>query len=338
MLTQERQASILGTVGAAAERSKTPAYYAAGGGSLVFLRPEQLFAPSLRHTAGKNRNTVIRLAGSIKRYGLTQTLAVRPFMEENGVCRYEIVEGELYWQAACLAGVEHIACTILPTDAKKEQENAIFAQIRNKKLHIFEQVGAFQTLIEDFGLTQGEIARRLCISQSAVANKLRLLQYTTEERQKILQIGLSERHARAILRLKDAGKRNELLDVLAQNPLTVAQTESLVDTMLSAKGEATAPCEKSAFSQENGEKPLFLSENNTILRSDGTQATRKTTVKPRSPNGIIPRKFALKNLQPLYNSIERTLSIFRKTGRSAEMVHEEGPEGILITINIPPQD
>ena len=336
MRTPERNPSSGLFDGNATDRP-APGYYASGSGSLIFLRPEQLFAPALRHAAAKNRNTVIRLADSIKRYGLTQTLAVRPFMEENGICRYEIVEGELYWQAACLAGVEHIACTILPTDAKKEQENAIFSQIRNKKLHIFEQAAAFRTLIEDFGLTQGEIARRLCISQSAVANKLRLLQYNAPERERILQIGLSERHARAVLRLKDAEKQRELLDLLAQNALTVAQTEALVERMLFSEGSTPKTRENGTFLQENGENGAFFAENGTFSPPKDTQAKKRTAVKPRSPDGIIPRKFALKNLQPLYNSIERTLSIFRKTGRSAEMAHEEGPEGILITISIPPE-
>ena len=307
-----------------------------GGTSLIFLRPELLFAPSLRYSASKNRNTVIRLASSIKRYGLTQTLTVRPFMEENGICRYEIVEGELYWQAACLAGVEQLACTILPVDAKKEQENAIFAQIRNRELDIFAQASAFRTLIEGFGLTQGEIARRLCVSQSAVANKLRLLQYGNEERQRILQIGLSERHARAILRLKSAEQRMELLAILAENPLTVAQTEAAVEDMLRTQ-VAQKTADEAAFAPQNAEKPQISPKNNAFLPQIAPQARKKTTVTPRSPGGVIPRKFALKNLQPLYNSIERTLSIFRKTGRSAEMAHEEGPEGILITITIPPE-
>ena len=335
MLTQELQPIRFTPQTGGFEHVPT-AHSTIGGTSLIFLRPEQLFAPLVRYSASKNRNTVIRLASSIKRYGLTQTLTVRPFMEENGICRYEIVEGELYWQAACLAGVEQLACTILPVDAKKEQENAIFAQIRNKELDIFAQANAFRTLIEGFGLTQGEIARRLCISQSAVANKLRLLQYGGEERQRILQIGLSERHARAILRLKSVEQRIELFALLAESPLTVAQTEAVIEEMLRTR-MAQETADKAAFAPQNAKNTPILPQNDAFLPESGTQARKKTTVMPRSPGGIIPRKFALKNLQPLYNSIERTLSIFRKTGRSAEMAHEEGPEGILITITIPPE-
>ncbi len=327
-------------------------------GEIVFLPTKRLFAPLEGRISARNRNAVIRLASTIGRYGVSEPLLVRRVEGVSQEERYEIVEGALCWQAACLVGMDKLPCAILENDPQKAMESAIFEQIRQKELHIFAQADAFRRLMTEHGLTQGEIARRLGISQSAVANKLRLLQYEPQERQTILQKGLSERHARTLLRLKSPSQRAQALSILTERGLTVAETEELVESFLRDKKAEASEKElivpqgkKTAESgQKTGDAAVLMPQSPFLATQSPPLAPPnpcsgfshfstggRQTVRQQPPRGIIPNKFALASLQPLYNSIERTLSIFRKTGYSAEMAHEEGPEGILITITIPPK-
>ncbi|MBQ3483409.1 MAG: ParB/RepB/Spo0J family partition protein [Clostridia bacterium] len=274
--------------------------------TLVFLRPEQIRCKSTRAQRKKGaaearsgRNALIRLAESIKRYGILEPLAVRLVSDSAGYPYYELLEGERRYRAACIAGLAKLPCRVLRADDKQCAEWAVFENLEQNELNFFEKAEAFAHLMRDFHLTQEEIARKLSLSQSAVANKLRLLRLTKAERDCILQHGLSERHARALIRLTDEGQRLALLREITAHHLNVAQTEARIEAFLAPKPE-TEPTE---------------------------------TV--RAPSGALPQKFALQDLRPLYNSIDRTLAIFRKTGMAAECRHEERENGVEITIHIP---
>ena len=269
-------------------------------GSIFFLHSEQICAEKTA-PAPKNRNALIRLAASVRRYGLTEPLAVRP-MGEPPYARYRLVEGETLWRAACLAELAKVPCVLAAESAENREEALIFAQIRGKTLDMFDQAAAFRLLAEKYHLTQDEIARKSGLSQSAVANKLRLLRLNEVERREILRAGLSERHARALLRLSGADRAAVLETFVRQKP-TVASAERLVEAYL-----------------------------HTL------RGVSRTEDAPREVQGVrdfTPRKFALQSLQPLYNSLEHTLAIFRKTGRAAEMIKTESADGVCITIRIP---
>ncbi len=285
-------------------------------GVILFLRPGQIIL-STGTKRTKSRNYVIRLAESIKRYGLLEPLQVRLLHGVNGEILYELCEGsELPFQAACLAGMDKLPCVIPQESEKTRGSEEIFAQIRQKKLHMFDQAAAFRVLLQEYNLTQGEIAERLDISQSAVANKLRLLGLSAEERREILQGNLSERHARAILRLKTHEDRTKTIRTIRENRLTVAATEELIEEMLNKHLTQTAHAR---------EFPVNTAAQTPSLFEESTP-TYET---------VQPRKFVLKSLQPLYNSIDRTLSIFKKTGCEAQVSREESPDGVCITIKIP---
>ena len=272
-------------------------------GSVISLRPEQIrLAP--RPKKPEKPNVIIRLAESIRRYGILEPLSVRLVGDAGGFPAYELVSGAKRLAAARLAGLERIPCLVIAHSDASYAMTTVLEHLRGKKLHFFEQAQAFRRLIDDFSLTQEEIATHLSISQSSVANKLRLLQLTPTEREQITAGELTERHARALLRLKSPELRTEAIRRIREDGLNVAATERLISAFL----EPTEPSKPSV----------------SVIISPETP-----------PKGICPRKFALQNLQPLYNSIERTLSIFRKTGAHAECSREESADGVCITIRIP---
>lgn len=316
------------------------------GESMLYLRPEQIKLPQNAQKARKNQNAIIRLAASIKQYGLLEPLSVRIAGEERGMTLYELVDGKRRLDAALIAGLNKIPCKILPQNDKTYALAGIFESLRSKKLHIFEQAAGFRLLMDDFSLTQEEIAERLGISQSTVANKLRLLQFSREEQQDILEAGLTERHARTILRLKTPELRQIAIYRTRTEHLNVAATEALVEQMLAADPQNTP---KSA---PESAKSAPLTEQNTPKRPQGTLSgaffEEDAPERGEAGGGVkvvrheqqhldvtTPHKFALPDLTPLYNSIDRTLAIFRKTGAEATCSHEESQSGVRIIIEIP---
>ena len=171
---------------------------------------------------------IIKLADSIRQYGIIQPITVRKCGE-----MYEIVSGERRFRAAKELNLSQVPCIIVSIDEEKSAEISIIENIIREDLNIFEQAMAIETLIDTYDLTQEQVAQKLSNSQSFVANKLRLLRLTMEEREIILSNKLSERHARAVLRIYDADERKKLLQKIASEGLTVASTEEIVDKILS---------------------------------------------------------------------------------------------------------
>ena len=142
------------------------------------------------------------LAESIGRYGILQPLTVR-----RGEDGYELIAGERRLRAAKLAGLREVPCLAVRSD---EEESALLSLIENlqrQDLHYMEEAAAIAKLIAVYGLSQEQAAERLGKSQSAVANKLRLLRLSPACVALLREGGLSERHARALLRLSDENER-----------------------------------------------------------------------------------------------------------------------------------
>ncbi|MBQ8551947.1 MAG: ParB/RepB/Spo0J family partition protein [Clostridia bacterium] len=187
-------------------------------------------------------DSIIRLADSIRRYGILQPLTVRR-TEGEGIrnALFEIVAGERRFRAAKLLGLSSVPCIIIKVDDRKSAELAIIENIQRENLNIFEQASAIASLIDMYGLTQDDVAKQLSTSQSFVANKLRILRLTIPEREKILAYGLTERHARALLRVASAEERLRIIDYINTNSLNVATTESYIDRYLSENENARKP-------------------------------------------------------------------------------------------------
>lgn len=189
---------------------------------------ERILANSAQPRQVFDDDSMIRLADSIRQHGIIQPLTVR-CTDDDGI--YEIVAGERRYRAARLIGMKSVPCIVIDANDRKSAEIAIVENLQREDLNIFEEAAALASLIEIYSLTQEEAARRMSVSQSYIANKLRLLRLSKPEREKILRHGLSERHARALLRVSEADKRMEIIDYIVANSLTVAATDEYIDSL-----------------------------------------------------------------------------------------------------------
>lgn len=170
------------------------------------------------------------LADSIRENVILQPINVR----KCGV-NYEIVSGERRLRAAKLCGLESVPCIIIDVDDEKSAVLALIENIQRRDLSYFEEAVAIEKLISYYGLTQEEAASRLGKAQSTIANKLRLLKFTDAERNLLIKGNISERQARALIRLDDSKMRVRALGQIIMDRLNIEQSEKLVETMLSDK-------------------------------------------------------------------------------------------------------
>lgn len=172
------------------------------------------------------------LAQSIRENGLLQPVTVR---RDGGV--YILVAGERRLRACKMAGLREIPAIVTGCDPQDSAVLALLENLQRRDLQMFEQANAMVNLLREWQITQEEAARRLGISQSALANKLRLLKLSPEEQSEILQHRLTERHARALLRIDDMTLRQKVLHTVIQRQMNVAQTEELIAAALLPKEE-----------------------------------------------------------------------------------------------------
>ena len=144
-----------------------------------------------------------------------------------------MVAGERRLRAASLIGMTHVPCMIINADSKRSAELAIIENIQRENLNMFEQANAIAALIRIYDMTQEQIAERLSCSQSYIANKLRILRLSAHERDLIMKHGMTERHARAFLRISDPVERTAAIRTVAERSLNVCATEEYVERLLS---------------------------------------------------------------------------------------------------------
>ncbi|MDD3157418.1 nucleoid occlusion protein [Anaeromusa sp.] len=163
------------------------------------------------------------LAASIREFGVLQPLLVRP-LEEG----FELVAGERRLRASKLAGLAEVPVISREIGDKEVAEMAMIENLQREDLHFLEEAEGFQQLIVQFGFTQEELAKRVGKSQSTLANKLRLLKLEPQVRQRLQEERLSERHARALLKLESPEEQEEVLAAICAEQLNVRQTEELI--------------------------------------------------------------------------------------------------------------
>lgn len=170
------------------------------------------------------------LAQSIQENGLLQPVTVR---KENGV--YFLVAGERRLRACKIAGLREIPAIVTDCPPEDSAVLALLENLQRRDLQIFQQANALINLLREWQITQEEAARRLGMSQSALANKIRLLKLSPEEQAEVLEHDLTERHARALLRIDNMSLRQRVLRAVVERKLNVAQTEELVSLTLQKK-------------------------------------------------------------------------------------------------------
>ncbi|MBQ9673341.1 MAG: ParB/RepB/Spo0J family partition protein [Ruminococcus sp.] len=175
-----------------------------------------------------NEEELRSLSQSIANNGLLQPLTVRRM--RNG--EFELIAGERRLRASVMAGFQKIPCIVMKCSDK---DSAIFALIENLQrsdLGMFEEARGLNRLIRKYGITQEQAALQIGKKQSTVANKLRLLKLTIEEQDWIIQAGLTERHARALLKISNEEMRKSALSHIIAEELNVRDTEHYINIVL----------------------------------------------------------------------------------------------------------
>ena len=167
------------------------------------------------------------LADSIAVHGIIQPLTVRDM--PNGY--YQIMAGERRWRAARMANLSDVPAVIIEADDKKAMELALIENLQRQDLNPLEEALGYQTLMNEYGLTQEEAAGRVGKSRPAVANALRLLGLCPEVQERVRKGELSAGHARAILQLKSEKKQQEAAQKIVALGLSVRQAELLCKNM-----------------------------------------------------------------------------------------------------------
>lgn len=187
-----------------------------------------------------SKNALEELSASIKQYGVLQPINVRSIGDNF----YELISGERRLRASKLAGLKEIPAVLVEV---VEQDSAVIALIENLQradLNFMEEAEGYYNLINDHGMTQEELAVKVGKKQSTVANKLRLLKLPEVIKGAILANGLTERHARALLKLPDEAMQSKALKAIIKKQLNVKKTEELIEKMLdevAAAGQEPKP-------------------------------------------------------------------------------------------------
>lgn len=172
-----------------------------------------------------DEDSLLELAESIRRHGVVQPVIVA---RSSGTPPYRLVAGERRWRAAKLAGLTSIPAIVRDLSPREAVEIALVENLQRADLSPLETAMAYRALIEEFGLTQAEVAERVGKSRSAVANTLRLLEAPAAIQDALATGEISEGHARTLLALPDTAAQIEALRIVRERNLTVRQTEELV--------------------------------------------------------------------------------------------------------------
>ena len=177
------------------------------------------------------------LADSIRTYGM-----ISPIVVKKRGALYEIVAGERRWRAARIAGLKEIPVVIKEVDEKTSRELSIIENIQRDDLNAVEEARAYQSLIEEYGLTQEEVAARVAKNRSTITNSLRLLKLEPEILQLLQDGKITQGHARALLAVEDTELRKKIAEKCTKENLSVREIETLVklDKLSKAKKEKKA--------------------------------------------------------------------------------------------------
>lgn len=179
-----------------------------------------------------NEDKLNCLSESIRHDGIIQPITVRKVGE-----KFEIVSGERRVRAAKIAKLESVPCIIVDITERSSALLALIENIQRSDLSFFDEANAIYNLIDLYGMTQEDAAIRLGMAQSTVANKLRLLKLSNEERKLIIDGKLTERHARAFLKLIDLDQRLVTINKVINYGMNVEKTECLIEQLLKNENE-----------------------------------------------------------------------------------------------------
>ena len=195
-------------------------------GRVMFL-PARAIRPNPAQPRSIFRQEALEeLADSIRQHGVLQPLSVRRV--GSG---YELIAGERRLRASQMAGLTEIPCIVMNMDDRESAMTAMVENLQRQDLDFVEEAQGISALLQNWDMSQEQVARLLGKSQSAVANKLRLLRHSPEVLQRLRESGLTERHGRALLKLKTEEEKLAAISVIVQQSMNVARAEKYIQEL-----------------------------------------------------------------------------------------------------------
>ncbi len=186
---------------------------------------------------------LMELCDSIKEFGIIQPIIVKK--SNKGL--YILIAGERRLRAATLAGMKRVPVIVRDADERDSALLALVENVQRENLNYIEEAIAYRRLMEDHGLTQTEIAKRMGKQQSTISNKIRLLSLPPDIQAVLAKNQLTERHARALLKVTDEKTRRQILNRIIEHNLNVKQTEKLIEDVMEKQEEDNRKKEKIRF-------------------------------------------------------------------------------------------
>ncbi len=232
---------LLGNIGESGELEQTSQSGSAKGsgterkdledtGSETLLKLEEILTNEAQPRKNFDGEELEELTDSVRQYGVLQ-----PILVQKEGKKYRIIAGERRYRAAKNAGLKEIPVLIRSYTTQQAAEIAIIENVQREDLNPLEEAMAYQTLIDDYGLKQDEIATRVSKNRATVANALRLLKLKAAARQFLEEGKISAGHARALLMLEDEKKQNDLARDIVEKNLSVREAEKQAKQMLRPK-------------------------------------------------------------------------------------------------------
>lgn len=193
---------------------------------LIMLSPDKITPSPFQPRREFDYYELLELSSSISKNGIIQPLTVRRVGE-----RYELISGERRLRAAVFAGLKTVPCILVNAGDRECSLMCLIENIQRTDLNFFEEADGIKRLMNEFSLSQTEVAERIGMAQSTLSNKLRLLKLNDSQRKTIISAKLTERHARALIRLPEE-RRDEVLNRVIATNMSVVDTEQVVDMIL----------------------------------------------------------------------------------------------------------
>lgn len=210
------------------------------GGQIILIPQEEIYPNPNQPRRRFDFDELEGLAQSIRQNGIIQPIAVRV----NNRGEYELISGERRLRASRLVGITQVPCIIMEASDEKSALFALLENVQRCDLDFFEEAVAIEKLLTDYGMTRDEICKKLGKAPPTISNKLRLLRLPEEIRMKITQENLTERHARALLKLTSVSQMERAMSIIAEKRLNVAETERLVSQILTNDSRHRQPTVK----------------------------------------------------------------------------------------------
>ena len=211
-------------------------------GRVVFLPAGSIHPNPAQPRKIFREEALTELAESIRQHGILQPLSVR----RTGI-RYELIAGERRLRAAILAGLTEIPCIVMQMDDRESGLTALVENLQRQDLDFIEEAQGISCIMAQYAMSQEQAARMLGKSQSAVANKLRLLRHSPPVLEQLRTGGLTERHARALLKLPTEEMKLAAIEQISCQNMSVARAEQYIEDLLTVREEKPPRADVNAF-------------------------------------------------------------------------------------------